>query len=161
MSIVQRCEFCEDQISTLGAYVKLSQKVYRHLSCHDAEIKRIGVQQGRQAVLEEIEASKSEAASRAFLDAKRQYEGAIRCLKCGIPMLSERPQALPAAFSTVTPSPSTAATCSACVRAEIGLRNAARQAPVAGTTASLMQPKAQAPEAPSTLIPGGRPIEID
>lgn len=165
------CHYCDSSVSELGSYVQISSKLWAHLGCYTNEIQTLGIKMGREAVIVEQRDAREAAVSLAASDAVRQYEAAPRCLKCGQKMLSERPQTLPAAFSSVLPATSQPGVCATCVRAEVTARDVARNTPTLRQldvrieetiqAKSRLDREDQKKEEPSTLIPGGRPIEID
>lgn len=108
------CHFCESPVNEIGAFVKLAATRYAHLTCYDH----------RHA----LQVRADDAASRAQKleeDALRTpWRAAPRCPKCGVPMLPERPAALPAEFSTVLLG--SGGVCGPCVRQEASLRSSAR-----------------------------------
>lgn len=111
---------CNNPVSEMGAYVKISSVTYAHLSCyrkaHANEVRDELTADARQKGLDDAERQKEQAIA--------AWRAAPRCPKCGVPMLSERPAGLPEAFSSVQQG--SGQTCYLCVRQEVGLRAAAR-----------------------------------
>lgn len=114
------CFFCESPVNEIGAFVKLAATRYAHLICYDhrhALQVRADDAASRAQKLEED-------ALRHTNDAVAVWRAAPRCPKCGVPMLPERPAALPAEFSTVLLG--SGGVCGPCVRQEASLRASAR-----------------------------------
>lgn len=115
-----KCSYCDTDVSEMGAYVKMTLFMRSHLDCY----KKAHEESIRAAVRLDALQAQADDAERQKEVAIAAWRAAIRCPKCGVPMLSERPKSLPEEFSTVLSS--NGSTCTLCVRQEAGLRAAAR-----------------------------------
>lgn len=114
------CLHCRDSISEFGGYVKISVGSYSHLLCYNKAVAQDVRTQDVASHAQKLE----DDALRHTNDAVAVWRAAPRCPKCGVPMLPERPAALPAEFSTVLQG--SGGVCGPCVRQEVSLRVNAR-----------------------------------
>lgn len=117
---MKTCVYCQEAVSEIGAFVKLAATRYAHLTCYDHR----HALQVRAADAASHAQKLENDALRYASDAVAVWRAAPRCPKCGVPMLPERPAALPGEFSTVLLG--SGGVCGPCVRQEAALRSSAR-----------------------------------
>lgn len=127
MKALGKCVYCAETVSEIGAYAKISASKYAHLACLSQSVYSEGCEFGRKSVLDEQAQKTADKIAFEKTKAVLAYDAARRCEKCGVTMLTDRPDALPDSYASRQPSSSDARQCSDCVRAEIGARAGARR----------------------------------
>jgi hypothetical protein len=144
------CVICQDPVSELGAYAKLSLRKYAHVGCLVKKLHTEGVALGRKEILDEQKAERAREQRETEERLRRIFDGLMRCQRCGIRMNSTT-STFPLAWGETVLASGTDGVCSLCVRGEVQARARARQPQAPATPAEAVR---QAPSALPSAPPG-------